>query len=142
MSDELRQVIRKMLLNELEAQGLTAGPRREPVIRVEEVEINTDRDLEQLVRRLVTLARTPDKLADIEAGRHVFRLRPSRMRPGAGRAPGGGSMHFDNELITEKRVRSLPDGVSVVRLSGSARLTPLANDALRRAGIKIIKVKS
>ena len=43
---------------------------------------------------------------------------------------------------TEKQVRDFPVGVSVVRVGSGVCFTPLANDAMRRAGIKIEKVKS
>jgi hypothetical protein len=36
----------------------------------------------------------------------------------------------------------MPEHVKVIKIGKSVRLTPLANDAVRQAGIKIEKVKS
>ncbi len=149
MVDELRQAIRSILLEELAVHGVGLPPKSAPGIHVEEVEINSDGDLAQFVRRLLQLARDGGALSAIESGRHVFRLRtvsaPQRsMQPPAesSRTPAGGTMTFDAGLITEKQVRNLPENISVVKVGGSVRLTPLASDAMRRAGIKIEKVTS
>ncbi len=149
MVDELRQAIRSILLEELAARGVGPTPQSAPGIHVEEVEINSDGDLAQFVRRLLQLARDGGALSAIESGRHVFRLRtasaPQRsVQPpvASSRTPVGGTMTFDAGLITEKQVRNLPENISVVKVGGSVRLTPLASDAMRRAGIKIEKVTS
>lgn len=145
MTEDLRQAIRSILLEELAAHGV-----RPPVAasdsRVEEVEINSDRDLQNLVRRILSLSRNEAARADIESGRHVFRLR-QEVRGAAPSIPPksqsrGGALRIDKGLITEKHVRDFPDGVSVVKVNSGVCLTPLANDAMRRAGIKIEKVKS
>ena len=150
MVDELRQAIRSILLEELAAHGVGLPPQSTPEIRVEEVEINSDGDLAQFVRRLLQLTRNGGALSEIESGRHVFRLRTTStmqrsIQPQpveSSRTPVGGTMTFDAGLITEKQVRNLPENISVVKVGGSVRLTPLASDAMRRAGIKIEKVTS
>ena len=149
MADKLREAIRSILREELSAQGMASSPGPAPGIRVEEIEVDSDRDLERFVRRLLKLAGDGTAISDIENGRHRFTLRkraPTGPLPntpeGPGRARGTGSMTIDRGLVTERQVRNFPDDVSMVRLGSSARLTPLASDAMRRAGIKIEKVKS
>lgn len=149
MPDKLREAIRSILLEELAAQGVAMATGPAAGVRVEEVEIDSDRDLEQFVRRLLKLAGDGAALSDIENGRHRFTL---RKRASAGRSPhlpggpdrarGADSVTIDRGLVTERQVRNFPGDVSVVRLGSSVRLTPLASDAMRRAGIRIEKVKS
>ena len=111
MAEDLRQAIRSILLEELAAHGVRPAPGSES--RVEEVEIDSDRDLQKLVRRILSLSRNEAARADIESGRHVFRLRPG----GRGAAPSsptgsrsrGGTLKIDKGLVTEKHVRSFPD---------------------------------
>ena len=149
MADKLREAIRSILREELAAQGMAAAPGAAPGIRVEEIEIDSDRDLERFVRRLLKLAGNGSAISDIENGRHRFTLRkraPTGPLPNTsgspGRARGTGSMTIERGLVTERQVRKFPDDVSMVRLGSNVRLTPLAGDAMRRAGIKIEKVKS
>lgn len=149
MPDKLREAIRSILLEELSAQGVAMATDPAAGVWVEEVEIDSDRDLERFVRRLLKLAGDGAALSDIENGRHKFTL---RRRPSAGRLPhtsgdpdrarGSDPVTIDKGLVTERQVRNLPGDVSVVRLGSSVRLTPLASDAMRRAGIRIEKVKS
>jgi predicted ThiF/HesA family dinucleotide-utilizing enzyme len=45
-------------------------------------------------------------------------------------------------LVTEKQIHNLSDDVAVVKIGSGVRLTPLAGDAIRQAGIKIERVKT
>ena len=71
MSD-LRAMIREILSEEL------AGLRKAPVLpaqtRDEVVSIRTNAELAAFVKRLLSLAQDSRLRADIETGRHVFRL--------------------------------------------------------------------
>ena len=94
------------------------------------------------MQRLLTMARNDRARADIESGRHVFRLGQgagARTPPVTG-APGPGSgrtAKLQGALVTERQVRGLADDVSMVEVGKTVRFTPLASDALRQAGIKI-----
>jgi len=146
MTEDLRQAIRSILLEELASQGVNLPASAPAAVRVEEVRINSDADLAKLVRRVLALGRNDSARSDIESGRHVFRLQEvnAGARSSSASSPprGGGTITIDKGLITEKQVRGFPDGTSVVKVGGTVRLTPLASDAIRRAGIKIEKVKS
>ncbi len=147
MTDELRRTIRSILLEELAAQRTRAEAGSGSAVREEVVRIDCDRDLAAFVRRLMSMAANDGIRADIESGRLVFRL-------GAGSGSGSPipdtvsrrhippAADFERKLVTERDVRNLPDDVTVITLAGGARLTPLASDALRQAGIKVQKVKS
>ena len=73
--DDLRSVIRELLAEELAAiQGEAATPP--PAVRAEEVSIDTDDALGAFVKRILELAADDKARAEIEQGRHVFRLAP------------------------------------------------------------------
>jgi hypothetical protein len=46
-------------------------------------------------------------------------------------------IHIDHGLVTEKEIVSMPDYVTTINLGRAVTLTPLASDAIRRAGITI-----
>lgn len=151
MVQDLRQIIRSILMEELADHGVNPAGRRAPEVREELVSIRSDRDLARFVERLLHLARDTHARADIESGRVVFRLdQPARghQSPGPGRyAPerleaAGRTENFARGLITESQVHQLPSDVKVISLGKNAVLTPLARDAARQAGIKIERTKS
>lgn len=149
MTDELRRTIRGILLEELAAQRTGAEAGSGSAVREEVVRIDCDRDLAAFVRRLMSMAANDGIRADIESGRLVFRLEAGSGSPtpdtvSRRHAPpaAGAAAGFERKLVTERDVRNLPDDVTVITLAGGARLTPLASDALRQAGIKVQKVKS
>ena len=141
-------MIRELLAEELASAGL--GPRSgaapKPQVREENVSIGSDAELAAFVRRLLEITKDGRARAEIEAGRHVFRL-----ARGASAAPAYSAMpsatqntpvSFERGLITEKEIIKLPDGVAVVKAGKRARFTPLAQDEMRRRGIKIERAKS
>lgn len=147
MTDDLRQIIRSLVLEELASQGGVPGPAASRQIREEVVTINSDQDLARFVQRLLSMTRNENSRAEIQSGRHVFRLSrdggstaSSRTadRPASTR---GKTVRFDSGLVTEKQVRNLPEDIDIVEAGNSVRFTPLASDALRQAGIKIRRVK-
>lgn len=145
MTDDLRQLVRSLVLEELASQGVAAGPAGSRQTREEVVTIDTDQDLSRFVQRLLAMARNENSRAEIESGRHVFRL--SRGGGAAPRSAGrpasarGKLVRFESGLVTEKQVRNLPEDVAAVEAGIGVRFTPLASDALRQAGIKIKRVK-
>lgn len=146
MTEDLRQAIRSILLEELANQGVNLPAIVPAAVRVEEVRIASDRDLATFVRRVLALGRNEATRSDIESGRHVFRLQAGdagvHSSAQASLPRNGGTITIDKGLITEKKVRGFADGISVIKVGSGVRLTPLASDAIRRAGIKIEKVKS
>lgn len=147
--EDLRQTIRAILMEELQAQGVAAAAASPPRAREERVSIKTDAELASFVRRVLDLSRDSRGRADIESGRHVFRLHrqtgsaaASQQSFAAAASTPGGVVSFDRGWITEKQINSLADGVAVVKLGGSARLTPLAKDAIRQGGIKLERTKT
>jgi hypothetical protein len=142
-------MIRSILIEELTEKGVKLPPGSKPEVREEVVVIQSDRDLASFVSRVLDIAQNDRARADVESGRHVFRLdRKSAMsqstylhRDSPPRASGR-SATFDNGLVTEKQIHNLPDDVAVVKIGNRVRLTPLAGDAIRQAGIKIERVKT
>ena len=91
------------------------------------------------------LAKNAKIRADIESGRHIFRLETEGVsrddcKNSQGLRAGknfGEMINFDHGLVTEKQVLKMPGYVTTVNLGKSVTLTPLASDAIRRAGITI-----
>ncbi len=149
MSAEIRQLIRSILVEELAAQGVKRSTGNSPRVREEVVSIQTDHDLQQFVRRLLDISKDHHTRTDLEAGRVVFRLdkhslptSPHRSYPSPTPVATGQVINIQQGLVTERQIRNLPDQVTVLKLGKAVRLTPLARDASRQAGIKIERVKT
>ncbi|MDR9394126.1 MAG: hypothetical protein RI571_07340 [Roseovarius sp.] len=146
--DDLRGLIRQILTEELaELRGESPAPR--PQIREETVTLRSNADLQAFVQRILSLAQDGKARAEIEAGRHVFRLgaepaprmdahQPAVTSPAAPPA----AVRFDRGLVGEREVAALPDTQKSIRAAKSVRFTPLARDELRRRGIKIERDKT
>lgn len=149
MSADLRAMIREVLREELAARGV-GRPSGAPQIREEAVSVASDADLAAFARRILALAGDSKARADIENGRHVFRLAGGgsraassveayeRAQPKQNLSP----VSFERGLVNEREIRNLPEGITVIRIGKTVRLTPLAQDELRRLGIKIERAKS
>ncbi len=149
MSAEIRQLIRSILVEELAAQGVKRSTGNSPRVREEVVSIQTDHDLQQFVRRLLDMSKDPHTRTDLETSRVVFRLdkpllstSPHRTYPPPASVATGQVINIQQGLVTERQIRNLPAQVSVLKLGKAARLTPLARDASRQAGIKIERLKT
>lgn len=146
MVQDLRQIIRDILAEELAAHGVKPAASRRPGVREERVSIRSDQDLARFVQRLMSMAGDGRSREEIASGRLVFRLDGTGGNgalPGVGdsRAAAGATQDFAGGLITENHIHRLPDDVGKVRLGPGAVLTPLAKDALRQSGIKTERVK-
>ena len=151
MNADIRALIRQVLREELGALG-AARPDAAPQVRQETVSIASDADLAAFVRRILALAADGRARAEIEGGRHVFRLADAagfRHAPAGAEAyerplprPGSSPVSFERGLVNEREIRDLPAGTTVVRVAKTVRLTPLAQDEARRRGIKIERAKS
>ena len=142
-------MIRSILIEELAKNGVKLPADSKAKVREEVVVIQSDRDLARFVSRLLDIAKNSRAHADVESGRHVFRLEhrsaTSPSTPSRRDVPpqaSGQRATFDNGLVTEKQIHNLPDDVAVVKIGSRVRLTPLAGDAIRQAGIKIERVKT
>lgn len=149
MVQDLRQIIRGILIEELADYNVNSAGHREPEVRQEFVSIQSDRDLASFAERLVRMAGDSRSRDDIESGRLVFRLGSSDRneisleRYADNRLQAAGrTENFSRGLITESQVYRLPADVKVVNLGKNAVLTPLAKDAIRQVGIKIERVKT
>ena len=148
MAEDIRQMIRSILEEELASLNMNQSVDTKLPPREQIVSVSTDKELAEFAHRLLDMARDSETRTEIESGRLVFRL---KQRPASGSssdisgsAPAsthGGQKQFDKGLITEKQVLSMPEHVKVIKIGKYVRLTPLANDAVRQAGIKIVKVK-
>ena len=140
--NDLRTLIRDVLQQELAAlRNETPVPNR---TREEQVSLRTDAELAAFVARLLRMAQDSRLRADIEAGRHVFRLasgpapqvqahQPTAPASHAAPAP----VRFERGLVTEREIAKLPDGLRSIGAGKTVRFTPLARDELRRLNIKI-----
>lgn len=145
MVEELRGVIRELLAEELaKVRAEMGGKPANPGVREEAVTIASDRDLQTFVKHLMALAQDPKARAEIEAGRHRFRLggETQSHAPAAPSQVGGTTPHFDRGVVTERDVGKLPPGLTTVRVSKRVRFTPLAKDELRRRGVTIERTSS
>ena len=123
---QLRAAIRAVILEEL---GGSDDARASDAPVVEQVSIRNDADLDALVQRVAALARTPEGMAELEAGRRVFRL--------AGGSPSDSPVPVKSGLVSERDIDGIPDGTTEFVLYPGMRLTPLARDKLRARGITI-----
>ena len=144
--DELRAVIRELLVAELKAighdlPGGSAAPTTQ--VREESIAIRSDADLQALVHRVLELAKDPETRAELEAGRHRFRLAGASPSAGSIGASGGTvpGERIERGLVTERLIAKLPEGLSVLQVGKTVRFTPLAKDELRRRGIAIERMK-
>ena len=136
MSDELRQTIRSLLYEELQKinrNDLAANSKASKVTE-ETVSINSNQDLERFVRRIVSISQDRSMREAIEAGRHVFRLRPAKDNFLSPAANTSAAVSFEQGLVTEKQAMNIPEHIKTVRVAKGVRLTPLASDVMRRSG--------
>lgn len=144
MSQNIRQTIRELIAQELANLRPESKPASVAKVREESVSIHSDQDLQAFVRRMLLLCGDQQSRADLQAGRLVFRLDRAG-KSGVGSTPvnhSGKSIRVDQGLVTERQIRQLTAGVNLLELGKLARLTPLASDAARAAGINIKQVKS
>lgn len=150
---EMRALIREVLAEELAKLRDGDAPAARPQVREEVVDLRSSADLQAFVQRIMALAQDGGARAEIEAGRHVFRLgasastgaRPAPTDPYQPRSPAPTAapspVRFERGLISERDIAALPDGQRSIQIAKTVRFTPLARDELRRRGIKIERTK-
>jgi len=139
---ELRDLIRDVLTEELGRLGV--GTPARPAVTEELVTIRNNAELAAFVHRVLAAAQDGKLRADIEAGRHVFRLADTSMPPQVHAhepmAPASSvsqEVRFERGLLGERDVASLPATTRTITLGKTVRITPLAKDELRRRGIAV-----
>jgi hypothetical protein len=128
------------------AQNAIANPGADA--RIEVVTIDTDDDLMQFVRQLLSRIANPrDRLA-IHTGKLRFTLRSgsgsgsgsdSGSRPGlpAGAAPTGQVTRIAKGAVTERVIRDVADAGTRLVLAPGTVLTPLARERAQALGVEI-----
>jgi hypothetical protein len=143
---ELRHLIREILAEELGKMPVMQIPA--PRVTEELVSIRSNADLEAFVRRLMAAAQDGRLRADIETGRHVFRLANSGAsqvpahQPTAPAPQRHSPVRFERGMVSERDVASLPKDARRIDVGKSVRFTPLARDELRRRGINVERAQS
>jgi hypothetical protein len=142
--DELRAAVRAVL-REVLPDGMVAAagspPRASGTHAGQgDVAIASDTDLTAFVRRVAALCDDPNVRAELQGGRHGFRLASrAETRLGGGAGPEGSVTRIDRGAVTERAVvRAAAAGTRLV-LGRGAVLTPLARDKARTLGVQIEK---
>ncbi len=135
--DAIRGLVRDVISEEVgrlrQAGGANAAPAATSAAAA--TSIASDADLAAFARHVLELARDPAVRADIEAGRHEFRLATSRAPDGAREA--ARSHRVDKGVVTEEAVARLPKGVTRLVLAAGVSITPLARDRARALGMSV-----
>lgn len=139
--EQLRLVIRELLAEQLAAIDGGAA-ETVPAVHEELVSLSSDAELNAFAARVLALADDDRARRRIETGQHVFRLAKGSALTNSAEPTGLASpMRVERGLITEKTVAKLPEGVRVVQAGKQVRITPLAQDELRRRGVTIERTK-
>ncbi len=154
MSD-LRALIRELLSEEIAAirADLLGGPQ------VERVRVGTGADLTEFALSVLRRAQEPGFAAALREGR--IRFEPEGAPAHAAPAPYSAPVHhappppvaaqpttlvttlpapvpeLRKGLVTERDIAAVAEGETRLRITKTARLTPLAGDEARRRGIRI-----
>ncbi len=155
---ELRALVRELLREEIAAlRGEILG-----AVQAEPVAVGSEAELTDFALGVARRAQEPGFLAALEAGRiryapdgsaaaHVFAPqpapqpapRPAPVRPVAAQPVALVSTipapvpELRKGLITERDIAAVAEGETRLRVSKTARITPLAGDEARRRGIRI-----
>jgi hypothetical protein len=130
--EELRALVREVIRDML--------PQRLSV--TETVNLSTDEDLAQFVKRLLDL--DPDEREELRSGRKRFRLAapqaPAGVVDGAERAGESSPVRrIERGAVTEAVINQAARAGQRLVLGRGAVLTPLARDRARAAGVPIEK---
>lgn len=141
----LRSLIREVVAAEVAAVKSGAPAERPKVAGETAVRIAGDADLAAFARQVLVLAADPATRQAIEAGRHPFRLAASptapAVAPRAGAAAAAGPARIMEGAVTEKTIRGLPGGTSVLHVGPEVAVTPLARDKARNLKITIERIR-
>ena len=102
--------------------------------RVQAVKIDTDEDLAQFIRELMTRLENPRERLAIRTGQLSFLLQRSE---GAGQPQGAPPVRVQKGAVTERVVRQAASAGTRLVLARGAVLTPLARDQAKALGVQI-----
>ncbi|WP_395542861.1 hypothetical protein [Neotabrizicola sp. sgz301269] len=145
--NDVRALVRELLAEEIaaiRAELLGVSP-------VERVRVASGTDLMRFAQSVLARAQDPGFAAALRDGRLRFELegQPHAPLPVAAPAPAAvpptvlvttvptAVPELRKGLITERDIAAVADGETRLRITKSARLTPLASDEARRRGIRI-----
>jgi hypothetical protein len=142
----LRDLVKSVISEEVAA---IRGSKAVPAPAAEErIAIASDADLVAFARRVLSLARDPEKAKEIAAGRYPFRLaQPSAQQNSVPAqhptpAPGAVQSHrIDSGVVTEATLNKLPRGLTRLLLGPGVTVTPLAKDRARTLGLTFERTK-
>jgi len=139
MHDQVRQMIRSIIAQELATRGGKSSPSSEPV------RIDDDEDLAGFVLRIARLCDDTDIRQSLLDGSLRFRLH----RPASGtdnharsRTSTNTGARFLKGVLTERECEKLDTAINGIVLGKHVRITPLASDWLRRNGISTTREES
>jgi hypothetical protein len=104
--------------------------------RVELVDIDTNEDLNQFIRQLMSRLENPRERLAIRTGQLRFELRrsPAAANPGGSNAP---ATRVEKGAVTERMIRTAAAEGTRLVLAPGAVLTPLARELARARGVEI-----
>lgn len=139
-TDELRAAVRAVLRDVLPAAVLDTARTPMHATAGDVVLLHTDADLDVFVRRVAALCADPARRAELQQGRHAFRLSAGAASASPATVTGGSAVvRVDRGAVTERTViRAAADGARLV-LGKGAVLTPLARDKARSLGVAVEK---
>jgi hypothetical protein len=109
--------------------------------RLEVVTLDSDEDLEQFIRQLMSRLENPRERLAIRTGRLRFRLRRAAGSAPGGVAPGGSDAapvtRVQRGAVTERMIRAAAAEGTRLVLAPGAVLTPLAREQARARGVEI-----
>jgi hypothetical protein len=138
----VREVLRELLpQEEASPDAVTAAPSPPDVRRVR---VRDDRDLADLVSRVLDLAAEPARAADLRSGRIRFVLEPEVGPEVAGggvpastRPREATTLDVDRGAVTERVVLRAAREQRALQIGPRAVVTPLARDRARALGVSI-----
>ncbi len=163
MSNELRQLIRELLQEQLQALGQhknvltlpatdntsTAAPPHKAA-KVEFVSVGNDQDLAEFVAYVLKLNADPVTHQALHSGQIIFRIAPASNNPipadnhsvPAKADKTEAVARYEHGLLTERECDSFDQRITSLQIGKSVRITPLAADNLRRRGVSIHRAES
>jgi hypothetical protein len=137
---EVRSLIRKILLEELEKQGRTGTLEK----NFSSVPIQDNDDLNAFALKVLDLAEKSDLKSDIQSGKVAFTLVTNeRIKSGAAQnqqSTVSDPVSFENGLVTEKDIAGLAEGTSSINVGKTVCFTPLAMDEIRRRRLNVKRI--
>lgn len=134
-----RDLIRSLIRDVIAEEVKSAKAGKVPGISAAPVRITGDADLAAFAKDVLRLADDPKVRADIQAGRHAFRLAEDAPPAVSGGSPGQ-SHRIDKGVVTESVIAKLGKSVSRLLLGAGVSITPLARDKAKARNISVERI--